>query len=254
MIGTFVKRGAISGLAGGGALAVALRLLGEDSIGRAIAIDARLNPAPPGSHDMFSRTTQQIGGMIGALIFGVALGVVFAVVMALVRHRMAGPGDARRAVTLAAVAFVTVALVPFLKYPANPPGVGEPDTITRRTLLYVVMLTWSVVSTWAAWRAFRWLRARGRPDIERAAGTVAVYAGLITTGFVLLPPVTGGVILPAQLLWRFRLATITGQAAFWAVTGLTFGWLATRKTQTQAQTQMESATATPSEPVVSGRG
>jgi hypothetical protein len=224
-----MRRGAAAGLAGGVALAVVLRVLGEDSIGRAIALEARLDPAPPGHHEMFTRTTQQIGGMVAAVIFGVALGVVFAVALALVRHRMAGPGDTRRVITLALVAFVTFAFVPFLKYPANPPGVGDPSTIGRRTTLYLVMLAWSVVSTWAAWRAFRWLRARGRPDVERIAGTAVVYVALVGLGLALLPPFTDRVGLPAQLLWRFRLSSIAGQAAFWAVTGLAFAWLATRR-------------------------
>ncbi|MCU1462726.1 MAG: hypothetical protein JWO37_2801 [Acidimicrobiales bacterium] len=223
-----MKRGALAGLAGGIALAIVLRVLGEDSIGRAVALQARLDPAPAGHREMFTRVTQQIGGMVAALIFGVALGVMFAVALALVRHRMAGPGDARRVITLAAVAFVTIALVPFLKYPANPPGVGDPATIGRRTTLYLVMLAWSLVSTWAAWRAFRWLRARARPDAERAAGTAAVYTTLVGVGLALLPPFTDRVGLPAQLLWRFRLSSIAGQVTFWAVTGLTFAWLATR--------------------------
>src|SRR5439155_2173806 len=106
-----------------------------------------------------------------------------------------------------------------------PPGVGDPDTIARRTLLYMVMLTWSIVSTWAAWRAFRWLRVRARPDAERVAGTASVYGALIGVGFALLPPFTDRVGVPAQLLLRFRVDAIAGQAVFWAVTGLTFAWL-----------------------------
>jgi predicted cobalt transporter CbtA len=236
MIGTFLKRGAIAGLAGGVAVALVLRLIGEDAIGRAVALEARLNPSPAGHREMFDRATQQAGGMVAALLFGLAVGVTFAVVLATVRHRMAGPGDTRRAISLAAVAFVTVALVPFLKYPANPPGVGDPSTIGRRTTLYLVMLAWSIVSTWAAWRAFRWLRARTRPDVERVGGTAAVYAVLVGLGLALLPPFTDRVGLPAQLLWRFRLASIAGQAAFWAVTGLAFAWLATRAARRTATT------------------
>jgi len=41
---------------------------------------------------------------------------------------------------LALAAFITIALVPMLKYPANPPAVGNPDTIGPRTGLYLSML------------------------------------------------------------------------------------------------------------------
>ena len=39
-----------------------------------------------------------------------------------------------------AAALVCIAVVPFFKYPANPPGVGDPDTVGRRTVLYLALI------------------------------------------------------------------------------------------------------------------
>src|SRR5205085_4246040 len=111
--------------------------------------------------EMFSRATQQVGGMAGVAVFGVCMGAILAVAFAAVRHRLAAPTDWRRAVTVAAVAWATLSLAPALKYPANPPAVGDPATIGRRTTLYAVMVAWSIVATWAAWRLSTWMRARG---------------------------------------------------------------------------------------------
>ena len=42
-------------------------------------------------------------------------------------------------------ALLAVYLVPFLKYPANPPAVGDPDTLGKRTTLYFLMMLLSVL-------------------------------------------------------------------------------------------------------------
>jgi predicted cobalt transporter CbtA len=120
---------------------------------------------------------------------------------------------------------VTVFLVPFLKYPANPPATGDPGTIGRRTALWVVMLAWSVVATWAAWRAAGWLRARHVPEHRRVPVVVSLYCAVVVAGFVLLPGSPDVVTLPATLVWHFRLASVAGAAVFWAVLGTVFGWL-----------------------------
>ena len=220
----YLRRGAIAGAAGGLASALVLLVVGERSISRAIALEqARAGDAP--AHEMFSRHVQLAGGALGTLIAGAAFGLIFAVVFASVRHRLAGRDDWRRATTLAAVAFLAVYVVPWLKYPANPPAVGDPDTIDQRTALYVVMVAWSIVAVWGAWRLHRYLRARGREDHLRVPAAVATWAAVVAAGLALLPGNPDAITAPAQLVWRFRLASLAGAASFWAVCGTTFGWL-----------------------------
>jgi predicted cobalt transporter CbtA len=177
---------------------------------------------------MFSRGTQQIGGMVAAVVYGAALGAVFAVAYAAVRHRLRATDDWRASVSLAAAGFTSVFLLPFLKYPANPPAVGDPDTIGKRTALYLLAVAWSLVATWGGWRAWRALLARGLPVHKAAPATLAVWVGLAAVGLVALPSNPDPVNAPATLIWQFRLATLAGSATFWSVVGLVFGWLRVR--------------------------
>jgi predicted cobalt transporter CbtA len=217
-----LKYGVLAGMAGGAALAVVLRLIGEGPIGRAVALEG------PNRDEMFSRGTQQLGGMMAAVIYGAALGALFTIAFAAVRHHLRTTDDWRAAVTVAATGFFAVFLLPFLKYPANPPSVGDPDTIARRTALYLVAVAWSLVATWGGWRAWRALVARGWATHKAVPATLLTWVALATVGLVVLPANTDPVNAPATLIWQFRLSTLAGAATFWTVVGLTFGWLRVR--------------------------
>jgi predicted cobalt transporter CbtA len=234
-----LKLGALAGLVGGIALAVFLRLVGEGPIGDAVALEEARSASAGGTahEEMFSRATQQLGGMLGAATYGVAVGAILVVVFALVRHRLSARDDWRRAVTLAGVAFVTLTLVPMLKYPANPPAVGNPDTITERTALYLLMIGWSCVATWAAWRLGRWLRVQERWQAEhrRLPAMLATWAVVVGVGLAVLPGSPDTVDAPATLVWRFRMASLGGEALFWAVTGCVLGWLLLREHSLNAE-------------------
>src|SRR3954452_12483455 len=236
----FLKIGALAGGLAGLALALFLEIVGEPAINRAVSLEESTEVGS--SHEMFTRFTQQIGGGIGAVLYGVAVGLIFAVVFAAVRHRLAPRTDFRRAAVLGMTAFVGVFLVPFLKYPANPPGVGDPSSISRRTILYLIMLGWSLVATWAAWRLARWLRTdRGLPEDRWVPLTVIVYAVIVGAGLVLLPANTDKVGVPAILLWRFRVASAGGALVFWTTLGMAYGFLQTRSVGAQVRIPNPSA-------------
>ncbi|MFN2608971.1 MAG: CbtA family protein [Acidimicrobiales bacterium] len=222
-----LRDGALAGLAGGAALALVLLLAGEGSIGRAVDLERRARPGQAGT-ETFSRGTQQAGGALAAVVWGVALGLLVAVAWVLVRRHLRPAGehpDWRAATTLAGMGFLTVNVVPFLKYPANPPGVGDPATIGRRTTLYLLMLAWSALSTAAAWRAARWTSRRGWPDHVRLPAVVGLYATLVVVGLAALPGTPDAVPDPATLVWHFRLTSLAGTGTYWAVCGTAFGWL-----------------------------
>jgi predicted cobalt transporter CbtA len=236
-----LRDGALAGLAGGAALALVLLAAGEGTISRAIELEQRAQGGGAATalghaagDETFSRGVQQVGGVVAALVWGLAVGAIFAVAYVALRRRLGTTSDWRAAVTLAAVGFATLTLVPFLKYPASPPGVGEPGTVGRRTALFLVMLAWSLLATGAAWRAARVLGRRGLPLRSGHAGlpehvrvplVALLYVALVAVGLAALPGSPDRVSVPATLIWRFRLASLAGTAAFWAVCGATFGWL-----------------------------
>ena len=222
-----LRLGALAGLAGGIAMALFLVAVGEQSIRAAIAIeDAAAHASGEVHEEVFSRGTQVLGGMVGSAVAGVLLGLVLAVVLASVRHRLAARDDWRRAMLVAATGFVTIALVPALKYPANPPAVGSPDTVGRRTTLYLIVLAWGILAAWGGWRLSLWLRERGTPEHLRLSAAVGLFVALVGLGFVVLPGTPDAVTTaPATLVWRFRLASLGGAAAFWSVAGAVLGTL-----------------------------
>jgi hypothetical protein len=226
---SYLRRGVLAGLAGGAAMAAFLLAVGERSIRQALAIEAARSQGEEGV-EVFSRGTQLAGGAAAALLYGLFAGAVFAVVFAAVRHRSRLRDDFSRALGLAAVAFATLVLVPALKYPANPPAVGDPDTVGQRTVAYLTLMGLSVVASLAAWRLSRYLRAQGLADHQRLPLVGLGYLALVFIGYLAWPANPDQVTVPAQLIWRFRLASLGGAAALWTVLGVVFGWACLRAT------------------------
>jgi hypothetical protein len=223
----YVRRGALAGLIGGAAMGIFLLLVGEPSIRDALAIEAARSTGEP-SVEMFSRETQMAGGAAAALVYGVLAGIVFGVVFAAVRHHSRLGDDFIRALGLGAVAYGTLVLVPALKYPPNPPAVGDPYTVGERTVAYLTLLAASVVVSFATWRMSRWLRAQGFEDHLRLPVVALGYAAVIGTAYALWPANPDPVEVPADLIWRFRLASLGGAAALWSVLSVLFGWACLR--------------------------
>ena len=113
-------------------------------------------------------------------------------------------------------------MIPFLKYPANPPAVGSPETLGNRTALFLIMIAISLMAVMLAIGLARRLLARFGPGISAAIGGVAFMAA-VALAYLLLPDVGE---VPAQFsadaLWRFRAASLGMQLLMWAVLGLVF--------------------------------
>jgi Probable cobalt transporter subunit (CbtA) len=122
----------------------------------------------------------------------------------------------------------SVAVLPFLKYPANPPGVGETETIAYRQGLYFGFLGLSAVGTALAVGIYRWLKrsASFEPAGRMpAALAVAVYAIFVIVAYLVMPANPDPVEIPAELVWPFRVVAFLGLLLFWAVLGGAFIWL-----------------------------
>ena len=223
--------GTLAGLAAGVASALFAATAGRGPIRDAIALEDSISHATSGAHheDLFGRGVQEVGGAIGLVVFGLALGVIFAIVLGAVGPRLAASTPLAASVRLGCAGFVAVVVVPFLKYPANPPAVGDPSTVNERTILYFAALALSILLTWAVWRFHR--AARLAPTAQ-AWATAALYAAGLAVILLALPASPDPVEAPADLIWRFRLASLGGLAAAWAMLALVIGTLLSRPART----------------------
>ena len=222
-------RGAIAGAVAGLLSAVVSFLLGEPSVRRAIEWEeAAARAAGDAEHaEVFSRATQQGALFLVSMLTGLALGILFALVYALRHPRDPDADSWRRAILLAVAGLVGIALIPFLRYPANPPAVGDPATVDARTTAYLASILIGVVAVTAAAQLHRQLANRGvRPPLRQLAALGVVLVGLAATW--LLPGSTDVSEAPADLIWNFRLASIAALLVLWLGLGAVFGLLGER--------------------------
>ena len=227
MISAYLRRGMAAGLLAGLLAGLFAFSVGEPLLDRALAIEE----ASAGAHheeEVFSRPTQKAGLFFATGLFGVTVGGIFGLVFAVFRGRLAANGDLRRSVYLAGTLFAGAFLIPFLKYPANPPAVGDPETIGARTAAYFTLVALSLLILLGAWLLSRRLRERGVETSRRRAILGAGTALMVAALFLALPAGPSAGDFPAGLLWGFRLSSFGTQLVFWAGLGVVFGLLCER--------------------------
>jgi uncharacterized membrane protein YidH (DUF202 family) len=231
MIRTLLIWGLLAGLCGGLLATGFSEVAGEPAVNQAIAFESSSAAAAgePHEHAIVSRGTQRTVGLLtAAVVYGVSVGGLFALAFAFAYGRIGRASPARTSLWLAAGAFVVVFLVPFLKYPANPPSVGDPDTIAKRTELYLAMIVCSLLAAVAALRVRNWLAARRDPGTATVVAGLSYLAVVVAAGLILpgIHEVPKG--FPATTLWRFREASIGMHAVLWATIGVIFSVAAQR--------------------------
>jgi hypothetical protein len=234
---SLLVRGMLVGLVAGLLAFGFASLFGEAPINQAIGFEAAHTPPGAEEPELVSRAVQSTLGLAAAvLVFGAALGGIFALAFAFAYGRVVQTGVRATSLLVAAAGFVAVELVPFIKYPANPPAVGNPDTIGRRTALYFAMIGITVAAAIGATLLGRNLTARLSPwDATLVAA--AAFVTLVAMAGELLPAVNEvPADFPAVVLWHFRLASLGTQLVLWTTFGLLFGAWTERALRRQART------------------
>ena len=252
MAGALLLRGMLIGIVAGLLCFSFLKIVGEPQVDRAIAFETQLDeakakaaaqaliakglPAPKEEPEpeLVSRRVQAgLGLFTGVMVYNVAFGGLFALAFALAYGRMGDFGPRATSAVLAVVGLIAVYIVPNLKYPANPPSVGDPATIGTRTALYFGMIAISLAAMIAAGMLrLRLLPRYGEWNAALIAG--AAYLIIVIGVGLALPPINEvPEQFPAVVLWQFRIASLGAQLIMWASIGLVFGAL-TERTATTA--------------------
>jgi Probable cobalt transporter subunit (CbtA) len=227
-----LRRGLVAGALAGLVAGLLAFFVGEPPLDAAIRLEeaaAARQPAVQVDQPTFeiTRPAQRVGLVVGTTLAGLAVGALFGVTSAWAIGRVQGTSW-QRSLKLGSAAVGALVLLPALKYPPNPPGVGDPSTIGRRTALYLGLVVIGLLLAVAGWAAARQLAASRLPAPVRqtlvGAGVVAVATVLL----VALPSLEERTTVPADLLWSFRLASIATLATLYGGTALVFGLLAAR--------------------------
>ena len=212
--------GALAGLAQGGINHVVVGPYLDDAIwaeNRGL-FDSGIEKNTPefqDAHDAF-RQWQKGGQVLAGVILGVSMGALFGIVYALSKDALPGEHEIKKACVLAGIMWTVMFLVPFLKYPANPPGAGG-DDIAYRQMLYVAFLAISGASAVGFYRISKRLRGRQKLLSLAGYGTFMALAALAMPG--------GTETMQSGTVDEFRTASIFGTATFWIFMPLLLGYL-----------------------------
>jgi len=165
------------------------------------------------------RDWQKSGQLLAGGILGMSIGALFGIVFAYSRNSLPKGHTLKKTFVLAAIMWLTIFIIPFLKYPANPPTVGDVDTVVLRSILYLSFIAISGFSAVGFFILYKKLQ-------NKKKGLVFVgYAVFITTVFFIMPVNPDEVKAPMDLVNGFRAMSVIAVTTFWIAEAIIFGML-----------------------------
>ena len=163
------------------------------------------------------RAWQKSGQILAGVILGTSIGSLFGIVFALSRDSLPGNHDVKKSLILAGIMWFTLYLIPFLKYSANPPTVGDADTVLLRAILY---LSFIAISGFGAVGFYK-LSKKFKNNKKLIA--LVGYGVFITGVFFAMPENPDEVTAPMTLVNEFRIMSVLGVTSFWISVGVILG-------------------------------
>jgi len=155
------------------------------------------------------RGWQKGGQVLAGAILGTSMGALFGIIYALSRNSLPGKNDLKKTFVLAAVMWFTIYFIPFLKYPANPPTIGDAETVVLRSILYLSFIAISGFGAVGFYQLYKKLQSK-----TKIAAFVG-YAIFITIVFALMPPNPDEITAPMDLVNGFRAMSVIAVGVFW---------------------------------------
>jgi predicted cobalt transporter CbtA len=164
------------------------------------------------------RVWQKSGQILAGVILGTSVGALFGIVFALSRNSLPGNNDLKKAMVLSGVMWFSMYLIPFLKYPANPPTVGDSETVVLRAILY---LSFIAISGFGAVGFYK--LSQKFHNNKKLVGLVG-YGVFISAVFFVMPENPDEITAPMNLVNEFRMMSVLGVTSFWVSIGLILGF------------------------------
>ena len=163
------------------------------------------------------RIWQKSGQILAGVILGVSVGSLFGIVFALSRNSLPGNHDVKKSLVLAGIMWFTLYLIPFIKYPANPPTVGDAETVVLRAILYLSFIAISGIGALAFYKLSKKL------EKNKKLFSLIGYGIFISAVFFILPENPDEIRAPMTLVNEFRLMSVLGVTSFWISVGIFLG-------------------------------
>ncbi|MGI0058648.1 MAG: CbtA family protein [Nitrosotalea sp.] len=164
------------------------------------------------------RIWQKQGSIIAGAMLGMATGALLGLVFAYSRKILPGNNDITKAVLLSVIMWAVLYFIPFLKYPANPPTVGEPATIAFRSTTYALFVAISGLGAIGFSQVYKKLK-------NKKFLAFAGYAGVMALAYVIMPPNPDPISTPMDIVNGFREISAVTVTAYWIVNGIILGWM-----------------------------
>lgn len=163
------------------------------------------------------RIWQKGGQVLAGAILGTSVGALFGIVFAYSRKVLPGEHHVKKALVLAGIMWFTIYIIPFLKYPANPPTVGDTETVVLRAVLYLSFITISGFGAVGFYQLYKKLQKGKR--ILAFIG----YAAFISAVFIAMPANPDEITAPIELVNGFRIMSVLAVSIFWISLGIILG-------------------------------
>ena len=187
---------------------------------RAASVRSSSAGAEEGSGAEVTLGVQRIGMVFGTVIMGAVLGIFFAAGFVLLYRAAPDWSAVWVALTVGAMGFWSLSLFPFIRYPLNPPGVGDETTLVARQLGQLLFMLISAAAVGVVLDAFRRINQNYTAVARRRVwygATLGVYAILAVLMVLVFPGNPDPALVPIDLLELFRALTMSGQFLMWAL-------------------------------------
>lgn len=230
---TFLAVTILSGAVAGTVLALLNLGLAEPYIDKAIALETQKKVSSGENVNMAElvdyRAWQKGGAIAAGAVYGIALSALFGIVFAYARNSLPGSNNKSKTIFLAGLLWFVLYMAVAIKYPANPPAVGDPDTIYYRESLYVAYMAVSGFTVLAL--ALLWNRLKDNKS--KKIILPLIYAAIMIGAYVGFPPNPDKIGISMDLIQTFRIWTAVTIGIFWGVLAIIFGSLWDRFIPTQ---------------------
>ena len=163
------------------------------------------------------RSWQKGGEMLAGAIFGISVGSLFGIVYALSKKSLPSKNNIGKTLILAGLMWFTLFVIPFLKYPANPPTVGESETVVLRGILYITLIVISGLMAIGFYQIFKRLKNKNR------VLAIIGYAILMSIVFFMMPDNPDKISTSMELVNGFRAVAFLTGTVFWFTLALFLG-------------------------------